>query len=343
MTRLNQLCIISIPCLAMIFLTLAAGAEDRAAWMKEAQWGVMNHYLADWKAKELKESMTVEKWNRMVDRFDVEGLAEQLHSVGAGYYLVTIGQNSGYYVAPNAAYDRLVGIRPSKCSRRDLVADLYEALQKRDIRLLVYLPSGAPAGDAAAWRALQWHNGPLRNAEFQRKWEEVIREWSNRWGPKVAGWWFDGCYWPNIMYRTDDSPNFASFAAAARAGNSKSVVAFNPGVYTRILSVTPHEDYTAGETVFPDRVAIYRAVDGKVDGSQVHVLSYLGARWGAGEPRLTAEEVVKCTLGIRAHGGVITWDVPVQPGGLISQPFLDQLSAVGKALRRPAKDAARAK
>ena len=145
------------------------------------------------------------------------------------------------------------------------------------------------------------------------------------------------------MYRTDDSPNFATFAAAARAGNSRSVVAFNPGVYTRILSVTPYEDYTAGETVFPERVAIYRAVDGKVDGTQVHVLSYLGSRWGAGEPRMSAEEVVKCTQDIRKHGGVITWDVPVQSGGLISQQFLDQLSAIGKALRRPAKDAARSK
>jgi hypothetical protein len=35
--------------------------------------------------------------------------------------------------------------------------------------------------------------------------------------------------------------------------------------------------------------------------------------------------------------------VPVQAGGLISRPFLDQLSAVGKAIRRPAKDAERSK
>lgn len=70
--------------------------------MKEAQWGVMTHYLADWKAREMKESMTVEKWNNMVSRFDVKGLAEQLKSVGAGWYLITIGQNSGYYLSPSA-------------------------------------------------------------------------------------------------------------------------------------------------------------------------------------------------------------------------------------------------
>jgi len=316
-------------------ITLAEQARDRAAWMTEAQWGVMTHYLADWKARETGEPMIVERWNDMVDRFDVEGLAEQLRSVGAGYYLITIGQNSGYYLAPNATYDRLVGTQPSKCSRRDLVADLYEALHKRDIRLMVYLPSGAPAGDATAREALQWQNGPHRNREFQLKWEQVIREWSVRWGPKVAGWWFDGCYWPNTMYRTEETPNFASFAAAARAGNPDGIVAFNPGVVPRILSVTPHEDYTAGEINDPNRIEIRRAVAGRIDGTQVHILSYLGQRWGMGEPRFSAEQVIKWSQNLRKQGGVITWDVPIQPDGLIVQPFVDQLAAVGKALHRP--------
>ena len=79
-----------------------------------------------------------------------KGIARQVQSVGAGYYQISLGQNSGYYLSPNAAYDRLTGIQPSKCSRRDLVADLYEALHKRGIRLMVYLPSGAPAQDHAA-------------------------------------------------------------------------------------------------------------------------------------------------------------------------------------------------
>jgi hypothetical protein len=34
----------------------------------------------------------------------------------------------------------LTRIQPSKCARRDLVSDLYDALQPRGIRLLVYLP-----------------------------------------------------------------------------------------------------------------------------------------------------------------------------------------------------------
>jgi hypothetical protein len=58
-----------------------------------------------------------------------------------------------------------------------------------------------------------------------------------------------------------------------------------------------------------------------------------------GEPRFATEDVVKWSQDIRKHGGVITWDVPVQAGGLISRPFMAQLSALGKALHRQVKGA----
>ena len=102
----------------------------------------------------------------------------------------------------------------------------------------------------------------------------------------------------------------------------------------RILSITPHEDYTAGEINDPNRVEIRRAVGGKIDGAQVHILSFLGETWGMGSPRFSTEQVVAWSRKIAKAGGVITWDVPIQPSGLIAQPFIDQLTAVGKALGR---------
>jgi hypothetical protein len=306
-------------------------AQGRADWMPRAQWGVMTHYLADWQARDHKLAMSVEQWNKMVDGFDVEGMANRLQAVSAHYYQISIGQNSGYYLSPNAAYDKIVGIQPSKCSRRDLVADLYDALNKRGIKLMVYLPSGAPAGDKIADAALEWRNGPFPNQEFQRKWEQVIREWSLRWGKKVAGWWLDGCYFPNSMYRSPEAPNFASLAAAARAGNPDAAIAFNPGVVYRMLSVSPYEDFTAGEIDKPDLVTIRRSAGGKIDGTQIHMLSYLGQTWGRGEPRFTADQVIAYTRKITDPGGAVTWDVPVGLDGAIAQPFLDQLTALGKA------------
>ena len=307
--------------------------------MKEARWGMMVHYLADWKARELREPMTVEKWNNLVDHFDVNGLADQIKSVGAGYLILTIGQNSGYYACPNPTYDRLVGIQPSKCSRRDLIGDMAQALHKRGIKLIAYLPSGAPGSDAEARKALQHEGNGRPNREFQRKWEQVIRDWSSRWGRNVAGWWFDGCYWPNAMYRSERPPNFASFAAAARAGNPTSALAFNPGVVDRLLSVSPDEDYTAGEINDPDRLMIRGLVDGKVDGAQPHVLSFLGGRWGGGSPRFTTGQVIEWTRKAVAAGTAFTWDVPVQRNGLIAQPFLDELKAVDNKVRKSARPA----
>lgn len=292
-------------------------------------WGVMTHYLADWQARDNKLTMTVDLWNKLIDSFNVEAMARNLESVGAGHYQLSIGQNSGYYLSPNPAYDRITDIKPSKCSHRDLVADFYEPLRRRDIKLMVYLPSGAPGQDKAAVAALEWTNGPHANKAFQLKWQQVIEEWSRRWGSKVSGWWFDGCYFPNSMYRGAAPPNFSSFAAAARAGNPNSALGFNPGVIYRLISMSPEDDYTAGEIDKPDLATVRRSEAGRVDGAQVHMLSFLGERWGSGTPRFSTEQVVAFTRKIRDFGGSVTWDVPVQLDGTISRPFLDQLAALG--------------
>jgi hypothetical protein len=315
---------------AMLGALVAAGCaaqteSHRTDWFQKVAWGVFTHYLADTVAE--GEKTPPEKWNALVDGFDVAGLAEQLASVGAKYYFITLGQNSGHYLAPNATYDRLTGIRPSKCARRDLVSDLAAALEPKGIRLLVYLPAGAPDRDPAAMQALQWRLGPYPNRKFQVKWEQVITEWSRRWGRRVNGWWFDGCYWPNIMYRSATPPNFSSFAAAARAGNPDSIVAFNRGVIYPIISITEQEDYTAGEINEPERV---RCSGRWVDGAQFHMLSYLGVNWGRGPVRFQPSQVVEWTRKINGKGGVVTWDVPIQPNGLIPQPFLDQLKMLRK-------------
>ncbi len=260
-----------------------------------------------------------------------EGLARQLKACGAGYYCITVGQNSGFYCSPNAVYDKCVGILPSKCSRRDLIADLYPALERQGIKLMVYLPSNAPDRDPIAVKALQWKNGPHRNREFQMMWEDVIRAWSKRWGTRVKGWWFDGCYFADAMYRQPDPPGFATFAAAARAGNPQSIVAFNPGVTVPVIHITEHEDYTAGE--IQDAIGI--ACPGRwVGGAQWHMLSYLGPNWFAGpKPRYSDPQVIDVTRKILAKGGVVAWDVNIQANGLIPRPFYEQLLAIGKAVR----------
>lgn len=313
-------------------------------WFAECGWGVFCHYLGAFPSTAGGADLSAADWNAQVDAFDADGLARQLESARAPFFCITLGQNSGHFLSPNATYDRYVGIQPSKCSRRDLVAELYDALHPRGIELLVYLPSGAPAADPVAMAKLEWEWGfeggwpqawntkrtGKRLAAFQLKWEAVIREWSRRWGTKVRGWWIDGCYFADEMYRHTEAPNFASLVAAMKAGNPDSIVAFNPGVTVPVICHTEFEDYTAGEISEAFPVCPGPWVERHGHRARYHILSYLGTNWCQGsEPRFPDAFAVGYTRHVNAKGGVVTWDVPILPSGLIPEPFIKQLTAVG--------------
>ncbi len=104
-------------------------------WLHDAKWGVFMHFLPGPAGSSQGAEVDIETWNKRVDAFDVEGVAEQLLETSAKYIMLTIGQNSGHYCCPNDAYDRITGIRPSKCARRDLVSELHDAPVPHGIRV----------------------------------------------------------------------------------------------------------------------------------------------------------------------------------------------------------------
>jgi hypothetical protein len=148
----------------------------------------------------------------------------------------------------------------------------------------------------------------------------------------VHGWWFDGCYYPIAMYRHDDPPNFASFAAAARAGNPNAIVAFNPGVFDPIMSLTPEEDYTAGE--INDAMKV-QCPGPTIGGAQTHMLSFLGPFWAQSPPRYSDAQAAAITRRFLDKGGAVTWDVPIGPDGRIPDVFVRQLAAIRERLDDP--------
>lgn len=308
-------------------------------WFMQARWGVLTHYLAD-SASNLKPiDLTPDDWNRRIDAFDVDGLARQLAEHRVPYFFITIGQNSGFYLSPNRTYDEITGIRPSKLSRRDLIADLAKAFAPHGIRLMVYLPGMAPASDAVAKARLEGVDD-ARHTTLQRNWEAVVREWSLRWGRNVHGWWIDGPY-DAPAYQHPDEPNYRSFATALKAGNPDSLVAFNNGLRTPLYSMTEYEDYTPGEierdmTVAPgntpdfSRLAPYERY---LNGAQLHVLTIMGEWWGKGPVRFPDELTIGYTKFINSRGGVVTWDLPLTLEGHIAEEFRPQLAALSKAIR----------
>lgn len=320
-------------------------------WFDSKTWGLFTHYLVAPAGNDVDRMLTAQEWNERIDNFNVEEFGRHVKETGADYFCITIGQNSGHYCSPNATYDNYVGITPSKCSKRDLVMELALELEKYGIDMMVYLPAGAPCADEQAMERLEWewsyergighHDGKIKEVRlenFQRKWQEVIKEWSLRWGDKVKGWWIDGCYFPDQMYKFDNEPNFASFAAALRAGNKDAVLAFNKGLNEPFLIQSDEDDYTAGEVGYDLPVAINwddtkEGMNEKLGGKKLQILSYLGKTWGQGDPRFPIELAVGYTKYINSKDGVITWDIPLNLDGTISEDYRKYLSELNRLVR----------
>jgi len=312
-------------------------------WLREARWGMMFHYIDKPASSNRPSDTTSEEWNRRVESFDVERFAKQVKECEAGYVIFTLGQNTGHFCSPNAVYDEIAGVRPSKLSRRDLILEVAEALAP-EVALIAYLPSHAPSNDSPAVRNFrlvppwsgakwglpeapaEWPRADERLSEFQGKWQAVVAEWGRRWGSRVAGWWIDGCYHAGQMYAGAEGPNFSTFAAALRAGYAQRLLAFNSGTSCPFERLAEEQDYTAGEvsTRLPAGNK-WEPIEESTDGMLTHVLSYLGAWWGEGAPRFDGAFVESYTRYLNSCGAVMTWDVPIRADGDIPLEFREAM------------------
>lgn len=322
---MNLFLVASLFVLLLVLAAAPAPADPdnpNTDWLKAARYGVFMHFLPG-DAPGLAR----------VKEFDVEALARELETVGARYFVITLGQNSGYFNSPNAVYDRITGYAAGeRCSTRDLPLDLYRALAPHGIRLMLYLPCQVPNRDERAQKAFGLREGaqdqPL-DLEFAHKWAAVIQEWSDRYGSRVAGWWFDGGYaWIHF-----NEAIAGVYAEAAKHGNPRSIVTFNPGV--RVIRWTRAEDYTAGELNEPfGEIPTSRWLD----GSQWHALTFLGSHWGARDTRYPSERWAAWVKRATDAGGAVTLDMGpnsdpnAAPIGSLAEAQIEQVRAVKAAV-----------
>ena len=179
--------------------------------------------------------------------------------------------------------------------------------------------------------------GRKESAEVQRKWQEVIVEWSDRWGKSISAWWIDGGVFSKPeMYR--------AYTNAFKSGNPDALIAYNTGPVgwrpEPKKPATPCEDYLAGEVNWRLPVSGVRPWDQKeyymgpnIAGDQLHFLTFLGTFWGLGEPRFPDELVVGWTRHTNNHGGTISWDIPLTYSGIIPEGHFRQLRVLQEATR----------
>lgn len=291
----------------LCFCCLGLKAQQKASlnpatdWLSEAKLGVFMHFLPN--------RATFQE----VDSFDVEALATQLSDAGVKYFVFTLGQNSGYFNAPNPVYDRLTGYsQGERCALRDLPMEIAKALKRRGIRFMLYLPCQPPITDTTAVKAFGFPLLPLNdNRQITevgaRNWARVIAYWSRHYGKLVSGWWFDGGY----SHCGFNSTVAKFYAKAAKTGNRRAITAFNPGVINPNRTPkhpTEADDYIAGEINEPFQ---YQPMGRWQEGKQMHLLTYMGSTWGKPDVRFTDAEWITWLQRVTSQGIAVTFDMAV--------------------------------
>ena len=209
-----------------------AAVKSRAdtKWLQDAGYGIMCH----WTSQTMPRHGERKAYAQAVRDFDVSGFVAQIRDTGAGFLVLATSHAEMYFPAPIAALERAL---PGRTAARDLVAELADALGARGIRLILYYHIGAI--DDPAWLEASgfWKTDTSR---IFGTWEAVIGEVGERYGAKLAGYWFDD---GTINYYYRSAP-WERLTRTARKGNPNRLVAYNPW---ELPSCTAFQDYFTGE------------------------------------------------------------------------------------------------
>jgi len=246
----------------------------------------------------------------------------------ASHLILTLGQNSGQYIAPNAALEVLCPASAANRPPRDLPLEIGRALRSRGIALILYLPFRAPQSDRALMQCLgdvNEHEPPP--PRFIAAWSSVVRDWSERYGALASGWWFDGTY--NTKGITP--AGWEMLCSAARAGATNRWLAFNMGEGPERFSAksAPCQNLMAGEYIQPPAHLTSRPSE-----LVFHVLTPLGASWSQETPaRFTAAQLRGWIAEAAAARGLFTLDMPIDAAGRFVPAHVALIKSVTAATR----------
>lgn len=294
---------------------LSVGGSSAAQDPPRIKRGVMIHYLAE-----------VEVAKSKLAEFNVEEVVKTIKSVGADYFVFTIGQNTGQYLIDSKALVDICPFYSPRLMGRDVGKELAAALSREGISLFLYLPFRAPQRDKALMECLGDNSERKPTTpQFMHAWSQMIREYSLRYGHQLAGWWFDGAYNLDGI----DDKQWTEFCSATQIGSSFRYVALNPGEGVKYFSKKQSvcQNYSAGELNLVMSYDFDKA-DFNAEMSP-HILTYLSSKWARrGLVNFDCRHLSTLTSDINRANGFITVDIAY--GGLKGFDS-DQVSALRSA------------
>jgi hypothetical protein len=315
-------------------------SRSSTKWLVDAQYGLMFQW-GEWGFPEHGEG---KPWPKMIDDFNVEKFADMVQSTGAGYVIWSPTWRAYYFPAPIQAIERIMSGRTSK---RDLIGELADALNRRGIKLMLYYHCGY--GDRE-WQTRNFGTADSNqigtDALFRKNWIAIMTEVGEHYGSRLAGWFIDEGWYP--------SP-FEEQNKALKAGYRERLVSFNDWIRPRL---TDFQDVEFGESfnglndgagkLFPDGPPI--AGDGVYSegphkGLQAHGMFILdgagyGPEWGIwrpdttiAKPKLNSEEILEMAKNAKAHHLPLSFNLLMYEDGAVSPASLDAVKLFGEKRR----------
>jgi hypothetical protein len=323
-------------------------ARGATAWMTDAKFGIFMHYqyrillgysIATKPSFPKTSEMTAEQWNRFVDGFDVKGFARQMGEAKVGWVIFCIDDH--YYAwlcSPNRAFDQFTGYKPGeKCSRRDLISELADALSTNGVKLICYFAglNGYMKEPKVTGGLLDdGNNQTAPPAEGRARRLAILKEYADRFGAKIAGWWFDGV---ELNSYRDQPADWSAIGSIVRSANPQSVIAFSFGGNEQACIRRGVDDFTGGDTW--SRQDLQRLTPAHLPAQQGilwHGKIYCGNVYhGQGTSnQFTDDQLIDWIKTCNREGGVCTLDWPFDPKtGVLKDFGFEQLKRVGKAVR----------
>ena|ERR1035437_3934272 len=340
--------------LMMLFLTQLTVLADpgNTDWMIKGKYGIFMHYqyrilLGYSTARKPSfpepSQMTAGGWNQFVDGFDVKGFANQMAEAKEGWVIFGLDDcYFGWTCAPNNAFSEYTGYAPGeKCSRRDLIMDVTDALNAKGVKVIIYyaglngymMDPKVVAGLKDHPRGV-WGGKIPPTAECRKRRIDIFREYAERYKDKIAGWYFD------IMEPDSysESPNdWSTITSIIRKANPKAVIAFSHTENSFECVKPGIDDFTSGDTSSKQDLTRLTPKLRPVQGGILwHGKIYCGNVYhGLGDAnQYTDQELINWIKTCNSQGGVVTLDWPCDPKtGLIKDFGMKQMIKIGNVVK----------
>ena len=286
-------------------------------WMAETGYGLMFH----WTSGTPQRDGTRKPYEEAVNDFDVDKFVNMVDETGAGYVIFPIGHAESYCPAPIKSWER---IHPGQTTQRDLIEELANALNAKDIRLICYI-NGPLAFNYPKRVAIT----PEIVDAFVSNFNAILPEIGMRYKDKIAGYWFDTM----IL----EIP-FEDFFNAAKVGNKDRLICLNAFYWQE---VSPWQDYWAGEVQHPIAPPVNGYMKNGISPNvPYHVLLTMEKfSWGVGrggqiqDPKFTSEELSSYIKACMENGGAVTINMGIFQDGTVGEKALQVMRGVKERIR----------